>query len=154
MHKNFFHNLKVYYEDTDSGGVVYYANYLKYLERARTRKRTIQIDNRSVCDEQCPTHAHSERTLRRERTIGIRTRRGDRLAQSFCLFAASRQIATRQHCSNAPRVTDHLLLNRWQWCASHPQASWPYLNWRSGDAAHQALRIAGRSSFSGQARKI
>tara|TARA_B100000927_G_scaffold69553_1_gene55075 strand:- start:1982 stop:2371 length:390 start_codon:yes stop_codon:yes gene_type:complete len=27
---------KVYYEDTDSGGVVYYANYLKYIERART----------------------------------------------------------------------------------------------------------------------
>ena len=36
MHENFFHNLKVYYEDTDSGGVVYYANYLKFLERART----------------------------------------------------------------------------------------------------------------------
>jgi acyl-CoA thioester hydrolase len=28
--------VKVYYEDTDSGGVVYYANYLKFLERART----------------------------------------------------------------------------------------------------------------------
>ena len=27
---------KVYYEDTDSGGVVYYANYLKFIERART----------------------------------------------------------------------------------------------------------------------
>ena len=36
MHENFFHNLKVYYEDTDSGGVVYYANYLRFLERART----------------------------------------------------------------------------------------------------------------------
>ena len=29
--------LKVYYEDTDAGGVVYYANYLKYFERARTQ---------------------------------------------------------------------------------------------------------------------
>ena len=28
--------IKVYYEDTDAGGVVYYANYLKFLERART----------------------------------------------------------------------------------------------------------------------
>lgn len=28
--------VRVYYEDTDSGGVVYYANYLKFLERART----------------------------------------------------------------------------------------------------------------------
>ena len=27
---------RVYYEDTDAGGVVYYANYLKYMERART----------------------------------------------------------------------------------------------------------------------
>ena len=36
MHENFFHTLKVYYEDTDAGGVVYYANYLKFLERART----------------------------------------------------------------------------------------------------------------------
>lgn len=29
-------SLRVYYEDTDAGGVVYYANYLKFLERART----------------------------------------------------------------------------------------------------------------------
>lgn len=28
--------VKVYYEDTDAAGVVYYANYLRYLERART----------------------------------------------------------------------------------------------------------------------
>ena len=36
MHKSFFHKVKVYYEDTDAGGVVYYANYLNFLERART----------------------------------------------------------------------------------------------------------------------
>ena len=36
MPKIFNHKIKVYYEDTDAGGVVYYANYLKYLERART----------------------------------------------------------------------------------------------------------------------
>lgn len=29
--------IRVYYEDTDCGGVVYYANYLKYFERARTQ---------------------------------------------------------------------------------------------------------------------
>lgn len=28
--------IKIYYEDTDAGGVVYYANYLRFLERART----------------------------------------------------------------------------------------------------------------------
>ena len=32
----FEYNIKIYYEDTDSGGVVYYANYLKFTERART----------------------------------------------------------------------------------------------------------------------
>ena len=46
MHKNFIHNVKVYYEDTDAGGVVYYANYLKYLERARTEAlSTIELSN-------------------------------------------------------------------------------------------------------------
>ena len=30
MHKNFTHKVKVYYEDTDAGGVVYYANYLNF----------------------------------------------------------------------------------------------------------------------------
>ncbi|MBL4631416.1 MAG: tol-pal system-associated acyl-CoA thioesterase [Paraglaciecola sp.] len=30
------HNVRVYYEDTDAGGIVYYANYLKFFERART----------------------------------------------------------------------------------------------------------------------
>ena len=31
----FQYTFKIYYEDTDSGGVVYYANYLKFIERAR-----------------------------------------------------------------------------------------------------------------------
>ena len=32
----FQYTFKIYYEDTDAGGVVYYANYLKFIERART----------------------------------------------------------------------------------------------------------------------
>ncbi len=34
--KSFFWPVRVYYEDTDAGGIVYYANYLKFFERART----------------------------------------------------------------------------------------------------------------------
>lgn len=34
--KKFIWSVRVYYEDTDAGGVVYYANYLKFFERART----------------------------------------------------------------------------------------------------------------------
>lgn len=40
--------VRIYYEDTDAGGVVYYANYLKFFERGRTeclRKIGIQQDN-------------------------------------------------------------------------------------------------------------
>ena len=52
MHENFFHNVKVYYEDTDAGGVAYYANYLKYLERARTEAlSTIGLSNLQIKDK-------------------------------------------------------------------------------------------------------
>ena len=52
MHENFFHKLKVYYEDTDSGGVVYYANYLKFLERARTEALfSIGYSNKKIQDQ-------------------------------------------------------------------------------------------------------
>lgn len=34
----FEHRCRVYYEDTDAGGVVYYVNYLKFMERARTER--------------------------------------------------------------------------------------------------------------------
>ncbi len=36
MTSDFTWKLRVYYEDTDAGGVVFYANYLKFFERART----------------------------------------------------------------------------------------------------------------------
>ena len=49
MHETFYHSVKVYYEDTDAGGVVYYANYLKYLERARTEAlATIGLSNLQI----------------------------------------------------------------------------------------------------------
>ena len=49
MHENFYHKVKVYYEDTDAGGIVYYSNYLKYLERARTEAlTTIGLSNLQI----------------------------------------------------------------------------------------------------------
>ena len=52
MHENFYHNVKVYYEDTDAGGIVYYANYLKYLERARTEAlASIGLSNLQIKDK-------------------------------------------------------------------------------------------------------
>ena len=52
MHENFFHKIKIYYEDTDSGGVVYYANYLKFLERARTEALfSIGFSNKKIKEQ-------------------------------------------------------------------------------------------------------
>ncbi|WP_088331919.1 tol-pal system-associated acyl-CoA thioesterase [Lacimicrobium sp. SS2-24] len=49
MHR---HNIRVYYEDTDAGGIVYYANYLKFLERARTEwLRALGIEQDSLLEQ-------------------------------------------------------------------------------------------------------
>ena len=43
--------LRIYYEDTDSGGMVYYANYLKFAERARTEMlRLAGFDHGAITD--------------------------------------------------------------------------------------------------------
>ncbi|KFI24003.1 tol-pal system-associated acyl-CoA thioesterase [Nitrosococcus oceani] len=45
--------VRVYYEDTDSGGVVYYANYLKFMERARTEwLRSLGFEQDVLLNEQ------------------------------------------------------------------------------------------------------
>lgn len=45
--------VRVYYEDTDAGGVVYYANYLRFMERARTEwLRAIGIDQSVLLKEE------------------------------------------------------------------------------------------------------
>ena len=52
MSKDFKHEIKIYYEDTDAGGVVYYSNYLKFLERARTEMiETVGLTNKKLLEE-------------------------------------------------------------------------------------------------------
>ena len=52
--KTFFLPVRIYFEDTDSGGVVYHANYLKFMERARTEwLRSVGIDQHHL-----KYHAH------------------------------------------------------------------------------------------------
>jgi len=78
---NFSWPVRVYYEDTDSGGVVYYANYLKFMERARTEflrtqgfeqdqlieKQNIIFAVRSVqCDYKSPARFNDELTVTAE----------------------------------------------------------------------------------------
>ena len=52
MAKKFNFKFKVYYEDTDAGGVVYYANYLKFLERASSEAVfSLGFTNTSLLDD-------------------------------------------------------------------------------------------------------
>ncbi|MFT0534311.1 tol-pal system-associated acyl-CoA thioesterase [Castellaniella hirudinis] len=45
--------IRVYYEDTDTGGVVYYANYLKFFERGRTEwLRALGVDQRELAAQE------------------------------------------------------------------------------------------------------
>ncbi|WP_068113994.1 tol-pal system-associated acyl-CoA thioesterase [Tropicimonas marinistellae] len=47
-----FHTLRVYYEDTDMAGIVYYANYLKFIERGRSEwVRQIGVDQNVLKDD-------------------------------------------------------------------------------------------------------
>lgn len=47
----FVHQVRVYVEDTDAGGIVFYANYLKYMERARTEfMRSLGYDKPALFD--------------------------------------------------------------------------------------------------------
>jgi len=51
MTKEYCLPIRVYVEDTDAGGIVYYANYLKYMERARTELiRTLGYDKPALFD--------------------------------------------------------------------------------------------------------
>lgn len=48
----FAHSIRVYWEDTDAGGIVFYANYLKFLDRARTEwLRHVGLGQQTLRDE-------------------------------------------------------------------------------------------------------
>ena len=47
--KIFSFPVRIYWEDTDAGGIVYHANYLRYMERARTEfLRTLGLEQRKM----------------------------------------------------------------------------------------------------------
>ena len=52
MTAEFSYQIRVYYEDTDAGGVVFYANYLRFMERARTEwLRDRGFDHKTLKEE-------------------------------------------------------------------------------------------------------
>ena len=60
--------LRVYFEDTDAAGIVYYANYLKFIERARSDMlRAIGIDQRQALDSGAGVYAVAEARIKYRR---------------------------------------------------------------------------------------
>ncbi len=52
MNQPFHHPVRVYWEDTDAGGIVFYANYLKFFERARTEwLRSLGVDQQALREQ-------------------------------------------------------------------------------------------------------
>jgi acyl-CoA thioester hydrolase len=64
-HATFTWPIRVYWEDTDAGGIVFYANYLKFFERARTEwLRALGITQSRLRDESGGIFVVSETTVR------------------------------------------------------------------------------------------
>lgn len=72
--------LTVYYEDTDAAGIVYYANYLKFMERARSDMlRAAGIDQRAEMERSGGVYAVAD--------VSIRYRRAARLGEVLVVFS-------------------------------------------------------------------
>ena len=77
--------LTVYFEDTDTAGIVYYANYLKFMERARSDfLRCVGIDQRAAIEDETGVYAVAE--------VAIRYRRPARLGDDLVVVSTIRQV--------------------------------------------------------------
>ena len=99
--RSFAWPIRVYWEDTDAGGIVYYANYLKYMERARTEwLRTLG------CDQAAMRIRHRVQFVVARTSVEFRrpARFDDRLEVDIRLLALRRvSIELAQHVRNADR---------------------------------------------------
>ena len=79
--------IRVYWEDTDAGGIVFYANYLKFMERARTEwLRSLGIAQRQLREETGGIFVVSETQLKYHRPA--------RLDDELLVTAELRQLGT------------------------------------------------------------
>ena len=99
--------VRVYWEDTDAGGVVYYANYLKFLERARTEwLRTLGIDQAALLRDERLQFVVVEANIRYHRPA----RFDDELVVSVSTGRVARRLG-RLRAGHPPRrgAKDHLI---------------------------------------------
>ena len=84
--------VRVYWEDTDAGGVVYYANYLRFLERARSEwLRSIGIDQVALLRDErrqfvvVEAHIHYRRAAKHDDQLVVSVRVEERFGASVVL---------------------------------------------------------------------
>jgi acyl-CoA thioester hydrolase len=85
--------IRVYYEDTDAGGVVYYANYFKYFERARTH----YLEERGLSVVQLVREGTQFLVVHAEADYRSPARLGDTLAVETTLPECGRASVTFAH---------------------------------------------------------
>ena len=97
--------LSVYFEDTDTAGIVYYANYLKYMERARSDMlRAVGIDQRAALDAGDGVYAVANAAIRYLRPARL----GDDLVvvSSVDTVRAATVVIHQQVMRGAEHLTD------------------------------------------------
>jgi acyl-CoA thioester hydrolase len=88
---SFSHPVRIYWEDTDAGGLVYYANYLKFFERARTEwLRGLGFGQQRLREDQGLMWVVAEANVRYLQPARL----DDELAVSVALAAAARATLT------------------------------------------------------------
>ncbi len=79
--------IRIYWEDTDAGGIVFYANYLKFMERARTEwLRSLGVEQRKLRDQTGGMFVVSETRMKYHRPA--------RLDDELLVTAAAQQIGS------------------------------------------------------------
>ena len=113
MHKpGFSFPIRVYWEDTDAGGIVFYANYLKFFERARTEwLRSLGIEQQQLKETTGGMFVVAETTLRYLRPARL----DDELIVTATLVQSGRAAMT---------IHQQVLLNHTLLCESTIRIGW------------------------------
>ena len=133
--QSFAHRCRVYYEDTDAGGIVYYVNYLKFMERARTeRLRELGFAQSALAGENLLFVVHSS-----EARYHKPARLDDELLVSAEVTELNR-VSLRFH-QQVRRATDDVLLCEGQFLVACVRAD---------SLKPRAIPEALRTAFAGQ----
>ncbi len=134
---NFAIAVRVYYEDTDAGGVVYYANYLKFMERARTEwLRALGFEQDALREQEGVIFAVRALTVEflkparfndlLRTTVSVRRLGGASLSfeqqierDGVALVRAELKVACLDGCSFAPRAIPASIVSRLNGASVH-----------------------------------